>query len=134
MTWKRKELLPGIASCCPLPRYQDGGGACCRYNPLPSPSPRHHHGQAVGYIGSRLRRRLPQQPPPCRGLRAPGSRAPAGYNCGQQFLLHVEVQSVLQIYVEVEEPVTSENPTQSFEIHYIFRRRTQLLAVIIYST
>ena len=34
--------------------------------------------------------------------------------------------SLLQIDVEVEEPETSENPTQSFEI--------QLLAVIIYST
>ena len=51
-----------------------------------------------------------------------------------QFLVHVEVQSVLQIIVEVEEPETLENPTQSFEIHYISRRRTQLLAVIIYST
>ena len=34
----------------------------------------------------------------------------------------VEVQSVLQIDVEVEEPETSENPTQSFEIHYMFQR------------
>ena len=33
------------------------------------------------------------------------------------FLLHVAVQSGLQIDVEVEEPETSENPTQSFEIH-----------------
>ena len=33
----------------------------------------------------------------------------------------------------MEEPETSENPMQTFEIHYIFRRRTQLLAVIIYS-
>ena len=49
------------------------------------------------------------------------------------FILHVAVQSVLQIDVELKEPETSENPTQSFEIHYIFRRRTQLLAVIIYS-
>ena len=47
------------------------------------------------------------------GQQAPGSGQ-------QQFLLHVEVQSVLQIDVEVEEPETSENPTQSFEIHYIF--------------
>ena len=40
--------------------------------------------------------------------------------------------SLLQIDVEVEEPETSENPTQSFEIHNIIRRHTQLLAVIIY--
>jgi hypothetical protein len=40
--------------------------------------------------------------------------------------------SLLQIDVEVEEPETSENSTQSFEIHNIFWRRTQLLAVIIY--
>ena len=57
-----------------------------------------------------------------------------GDNPGQQFLLHVEVQSVLQIDVEVEEPEMLENLTQSFEIHYIFRRCTQLLAVILYST
>jgi hypothetical protein len=34
--------------------------------------------------------------------------------------------------VDVEEPESSENPTQSFEIHNIAWRRTQLLAVIIY--
>ena len=34
--------------------------------------------------------------------------------------------------MEVEEPETSEDPTQSFEIHNIIRRRTQLLAAIIY--
>ena len=44
-----------------------------------------------------------------------------------------QVQSVLQIDVEVEEPETSENLTQSFEIHYIFWRHTRLLAVKIYS-
>ena len=48
------------------------------------------------------------------------------------FLLHVTVQSVLQIDVEVEEPETSENLTQSFEIHNIIQRRTQLLGMIIY--
>jgi hypothetical protein len=37
-----------------------------------------------------------------------------------------------QIDVEVEGTETSENLTQSFEIHYIVWRRTQLLAVIIY--
>ena len=36
------------------------------------------------------------------------------------------VQSVLQIDVEVDEPETSENLTQSFIYHYIFRRRTRL--------
>ena len=61
-----------------------------------------------------------------------GSGAPAATSVGKNpFLVHVEVQSVLQI--DVEEPEMSENPNQSFEIHYIFRRRTQLLAVIIYS-
>ena len=40
--------------------------------------------------------------------------------------------SLLQIDVEVEEPETSENPTQLFEIHNIVWRCTQLLAVIIY--
>ena len=40
--------------------------------------------------------------------------------------------SLLQIDVDVEEPETSVNPTQSFEIHDIIWRRTQLLAVIIY--
>ena len=29
-----------------------GGGARCRYNPLPSPFPRHHHGRTAGYNGS----------------------------------------------------------------------------------
>ena len=38
----------------------------------------------------------------------------------------------IQIEAEVEDPETSENPTQSFEIHNIIRRRTQFLAVIIY--
>ena len=40
--------------------------------------------------------------------------------------------SLLQIDVEVEEQETSENPTQSFEIHDIVWRRIQLLAMIIY--
>ena len=38
---------------------------------------------------------------------------------------------LLQIDGEVEEPETSENLTQSFEIHNIVCRRIQLLAVII---
>ena len=38
--------------------------------------------------------------------------------------------SLLQIDVEVEVPETSENPTQSFDIHNIVWRRIQLLAVI----
>ena len=40
--------------------------------------------------------------------------------------------SLLQIDVEVEEPETLENPTQSFVIHNIAWRLTQLLAVITY--
>ena len=52
------------------------------------------------------------------------------------FLLHVAAQSVayfrVQIDMEVEEPETTENPAQSFEINNIIRRRTQLLAGIIY--
>ena len=40
--------------------------------------------------------------------------------------------SLLQIDVDVEEPVTSENPMQSVEIHSIVWRLTQLLAVIVY--
>ena len=40
--------------------------------------------------------------------------------------------SLLQIDVEVEEPETSENPTQSLEVHNIVWSRTQILAVIIY--
>ena len=39
---------------------------------------------------------------------------------------------LLQIDVEVEGPEMSENPTQSFEIHNIVWRHTQLLAVILY--
>ena len=38
--------------------------------------------------------------------------------------------SLLQIDVEVEEPETSENPRQSFAIHNIVWRLTQLLSVI----
>ena len=40
--------------------------------------------------------------------------------------------SLLQMDVEVEKPETSEDPTQSFEIHNIVWKRTQILAVIIY--
>ena len=58
-----------------------------------------------------------------RAARAAGS-GQLGLGSGQLGLLHVEVQSVLQIDVELEEPEMSENPTQSFEIHYIFWRRT----------
>ena len=41
--------------------------------------------------------------------------------------------SLLQIDVDVEEPETSENPTQLFEFHNIVWRHTQLLAAIIYN-
>ena len=41
--------------------------------------------------------------------------------------------SLLQIDVEVEEPETLANPTQSLEIHNFIRKRTRKLwAVIIY--
>ena len=36
------------------------------------------------------------------------------------------------LHIDVEEPETSENPMQSFEIPNIVRRHTQLLAAIIY--
>ena len=39
--------------------------------------------------------------------------------------------SLHQIDVDVEEPETSQNPTQSFEIHNIVWRPLQLLAVIV---
>ena len=39
---------------------------------------------------------------------------------------------LLQIDVDVDEPETLEYPMQSFEIHDIVWRRTQLLAMIIY--
>ena len=58
----------------------------------------------------------------CSGLHRGGGTSTASSgetNPGQQFLLHVEVQSIFQIDVEVEEPETSENPTQSFEIHSV---------------
>ena len=49
----------------------------------------------------------------CCPLPSPGS-GQLWLGSGKLGLLHVEVQSVLQIDVEVEEPETSENPTQSF--------------------
>ena len=71
----------------------------------------------------------PRQPP----LRFPLWKYPESANGNNPLLLHVTIQSVLQIDVEVEEPETSENPTQSFEIQNIIWRGTQLLAVIIYT-
>ena len=66
-----------------------------------------------------------------------GTESLAGDNRGQQSWATIPFSSMswfslLQIDVEVEEPETSENPTQSFEIHNIVWRRTQLWAVIIY--
>ena len=66
-----------------------------------------------------------------------GSEAPAGVNRGQQSQATIPFSSMswfslLQIDVDVEEPVTSENPMQSVEIHSIVWRLTQLLAVIVY--
>ena len=62
----------------------------------------------------------------------PAARAPAGDRRGQHSLSPPCRFSLLQTDVEVEEPETSENPTQSFEVHNIVWRRTQILAVIIY--
>ena len=59
----------------------------------------------------------------------PSTAGQRGDYPGQQFLLRVEVQSVLQIDAEVEEPEAPENLTRSFEIHDIFRG-----AVVIYGT
>ena len=61
-----------------------------------------------------------------------GKQSQATITANNPFLLHVAVQSVLQIDVEVEEPERSENLTQSFEIYNIIWRRPQLLALIIY--
>ena len=73
----------------------------------PLAATRHHHRKA---------------PPPGSGQPAAGSR---------QWAAGSARVSLLQIDVEVEELETSENPTQSFVIHNIVWRRTQLLAVII---
>ena len=68
--------------------------------------------------------------------RGGGPSAPVGDNRGQESRETIPFSSMswfslLQIDVDVEEPETSENPTQSFFIHIIVWRRTQLLAVII---
>ena len=91
--------------------------------------------------GPLLRRRLLQEavvPKRCPLPRrwSLGSEAPAGDNRGQQSratipFFSMSWFSLLQIDVDLEEPKTSENPTQSFEIHNIIWRRTHLLAVII---
>ena len=66
-----------------------------------------------------------------------GSEAPVGDNRGQKSRATIPFScmawfSLLQIDVDVEELEMLENPTQSFEIHNIVWRLTQLLAVIIY--
>ena len=122
-------------------------------SPLLSQLQRHYYGRAVGCSGSaplgngQLGSLMPWKPPPpsttladtrwcrrhlssllrglLRWLRPGGADTTAGDNPG--FSLH------FRLIVEVEEPETSENPTQSFEIHYIFWRCTRILAVIIYS-
>ena len=48
------------------------------------------------------------------------------------FLLPFAVQAVLNIDEALEEPEASENPTQSFEIHNIIRKRKQLLTPMPY--
>ena len=61
---------------------------------------------------------------PGSGASAAGSGAPAGDHSGQQSQATIPFSSMswfslLQIDVEVEEPETSVNPTQLFEIHNI---------------
>ena len=63
---------------------------------------------------------------------AAGSALGTTASCSRQLAAGSMRFSLLQIDVEVEEPETSENPTQSFEIYNIVWRRTQLLVVIIY--
>ena len=66
--------------------------------------PRHRRLRGGAREAAEAGRHLPRQTSPCRGLRAAGSGAPAGDNCGQQFL-HVKVQSVqIDVEVEVGEP------------------------------
>ena len=43
----------------------------------------------------------------------------------------IERFSLLQIDEEVEEPETTENPTQSFVIHNVVWRHTEVMALII---
>ena len=79
-------------------------------------SSRESGSSAPGSLGAQL-----------QGVRELSSReSPNGNN---PFLLHVAVQSGLQIDVEVEEPDVGEPDLTLFKIHYIIRRRTQLLAV-----
>ena len=71
---------------------------------------------------------LPLAAAPCRvgGASAAGlQRATIPFSSMSRF-------DLLQIDVEVVEPETTENPTQSFVIHNNVWRRTQILAVIIY--
>ena len=109
VTWRRKGLLSAIVSRdsppephCPLPRV-----VSCR-----SQRAAVQQGSGGGQRGS--------------GGGQPGSGGRQPPIMGNNpFLLHFAVQSVLNIDVEV--PEASENPTQSFEIHNIIRRRKQLL-------
>ena len=70
-----------------------------------------------------------------RGQRAEGSGQQAAGSAEARATIpfsSMSRYSLLQIDGEVEEAETSENPTQSFEVHNIAWRRTHLLAVIIY--
>ena len=89
----------------PLPRDHRLGAACCR------------------------RRWCLKRCPLPRWWSLLGSEAPAEDNRGQQSRATIPFSSMswfslLQIDVDVEEPETSENPTQSFEINNIVWRRT----------
>jgi hypothetical protein len=71
-------------------------------------------------------------PPRGVGASQRGSGALAGDNCGQQSLSPPCHGSVYFRLMWKWKNQTSENPTQSFEIHNIVWRCTQLLAMIIY--
>ncbi|CAL8386044.1 unnamed protein product [Boreogadus saida] len=130
--------------------YMLSGGCCfwccMRHHPHGAPSPPLQSGGASAQPAAKAvvprRSPLPRQwclgAARCQGsgASAAGSGAPAGDNRDQQSRATIPLASMsrfslLQIDVDVEEPETTENPTQSFEIPIIVWRRTQLLAVIV---
>jgi hypothetical protein len=109
--------------CCLLPAAHYPGTTAAR-----------HHCRGAGFPRlSPAGAPLPAAEAPAVRQRAAGLQGEtiAVNNRGQQSL-SMSRFSLLQIDVEVEEPEASENPTQSFEIHNIVWRSTQLSAVIIY--
>ena len=98
-----------------------------------------------GCRGMRLPRNRRREAPPsiyitrCQGTAAGSGQRGSGGRPRQQSRAIIPFSSMwrfslyFRLMWKCEEPETSENPTQSFKIHYIFWRHTQLLAVIIYS-